>query len=150
MGEVEGGVWDRLEGEGGTGTGGDKGREWSSTMIHHHGAQHTPFLGNMPAPTPPCSSLAACPRVTRWHWLFFHVLQLRATPIKPWAAPLLHNNTLTADWQEERRTRAASGHKSFVGWQVPPNVDCFLVIFKPLVSLSVFVATYVGRENRTV
>lgn len=52
MGEVEGGVWDRLEGEGGTG-GGDKGREWSSTMIHHHGAQHTPFLGNMPAPTPP-------------------------------------------------------------------------------------------------
>ena len=79
---------------------------------------------------PPASSLAACLRVTRWHRLFFHVLQLHATPIKPRAAPLLHNNTPAADWQEERRTRAANGHKSFAGWQLPPNVDCFLVIFK--------------------
>lgn len=79
---------------------------------------------------PPASSLAACLRVTRWHRLFFHVLQLHATPIKPRAAPLLHNNTPAADWQEERRTRTANGHKSSAGWQLPPNVDCFLVIFK--------------------
>lgn len=98
---------------------------------------------------PPASSLAACPRVTRWHWLFFHALQLHASPIRPWAAPLLHNNTPATDWQEERRTSAAIRHKSFARWQLPPNVDCFLVIFKPLVSLSVFMATYVERITDT-
>ncbi len=118
----------------GWGRGGVRWREQSGTMIHHHSARRTHSSSATGPLQPPASSLAACPRVTRWHQLFFHVLQLHATPIKPWAAPLLHNNTPAADWQEERQTTAAIGHKSFGGWQLPPNVDCFLVIFKPLVS----------------
>ena len=42
-------VWDGPEGKVGEVRGE---REWSSTMIHHHGAQRTSFLGNAPASTP--------------------------------------------------------------------------------------------------
>lgn len=37
------------------------GREYSSTMIHHHSTQHTPLLCNMPAPTP-CQQFGSVPK----------------------------------------------------------------------------------------
>lgn len=86
----------------------ERGGRRDSTMIHHHSAQHTPLLGIMPAPTPPPPP----PAVWRcaWEWQgdtgFFHVLQLHATPIKLWEAPLLQNNTPAADWQAAKVKRS--------------------------------------------
>lgn len=95
-----------------------------TTVLNTHPSSATCLL------QPRASSLAVCPRVTRWHWLFFHVLQLHATPIKPWAAPLHHNKTPVTDWEQARQTTAAIGHKSFAGWQLLSGyleTACFIV-----------------------
>lgn len=125
--------------------------ELGSTMIHHHSHPSSALCPLQP----PASSLAARPRVTRWHWPFFFCLfffsrvpQLHAASIQPQAAPRIYYETWATDWQRERQTRAQIGHKSFTTWQVPLNVDCFSGIFKPLVLLSV--KTHVGcvqQEN---
>lgn len=120
------------------------------TMIHHHRVLNThPSSATCPL-QPPASSLAACLRVTRWHWLFFFMC-CNSTPFQSNCEEHLCFSTTRQPLTGRKKgwNRASVGHKSFTGWQLLPNVDCFLVIFKPLVLLSLLVATYVGCRAET-
>lgn len=97
----------------------------------------------------PWQQLAVCPRVTRWHRLFFHVLQLPTSPITLWAAPLLHNNTHR--WLAGRRGKPEQ--RADINHSLADNRRQMLIAFRLSLksfSFSVIVETHKHEELKCI